>query len=213
MYIEEDEEKAYVLYMKYIYLLTEIRKFPDFQKEKDFINKLLGSNSKQEKVIDKVEILSDSLKKRYDIMALSLQNGLDDRNSIETNQQPHHHHHNQESQQINNVLDGNKSISCKDLYSLITTVGCRFLIMDTRPRVEFTTSQVFCDRCVNVPEDLLYAGNTAGKIEASLPFESKELWQSRKDQERIILMDWNSSNHLARNSPIWHLKEILENVS
>lgn len=43
--LERDEEQAYVLFMKYVMLLTEIRKFPDFNKEKNYINSLLGSNS------------------------------------------------------------------------------------------------------------------------------------------------------------------------
>lgn len=118
----------------------------------------------------------------------------------------------QQQQQPHALKGDKKSILCEELYNLIQTPACRYLIMDARPREEFSTSQVFTHQCVNVPEELLYAGNTASKIEGSLPFDSKELWKSRKDQEKIILMDWNTCKYLERNSPIWHLHEILENV-
>lgn len=152
--------------------------------------------------MDKVGVLQKSLAKRYEL--LKLQNNHNNSTIATPQSPPDHEHH---------LKGDKKSITCEELFANIKSAGCRYLIMDARPREEYSTSQIFSQRCVNVPEELLYAGNTAGKIESSLPFDSRELWASRKDQEKIILMDWNTSKFLARNSPIWHLHEILENVS
>lgn len=209
-YNRGDQETAYILYMRYIHILSKIRNFPDYSKEKNWISSMLGSNSAQTIIVDKVEKLHDSLAERYRCRQQLASNGttltMEIDNEITrpatttitlSQQQP---------------VSTQKSITCQELYSLLknSDPGSRYLIIDTRPRVDYESSHIFAEKCVNVPQDLLFAGNTAGKISDSLTYYSKDLWASRKDQEKLILMDWNTSQHLNRNSPIWHLHEILE---
>ncbi|XP_078667182.1 ubiquitin carboxyl-terminal hydrolase 8-like isoform X1 [Branchiostoma floridae x Branchiostoma belcheri] len=63
-----DEEKAYVLYMKYFNLYGHIRKSRDFKKEESYYAKLMGS-SNAKKAIEEAEKLSKSLNDRYDLKA------------------------------------------------------------------------------------------------------------------------------------------------
>ncbi|XP_066270797.1 ubiquitin carboxyl-terminal hydrolase 8-like isoform X2 [Branchiostoma lanceolatum] len=61
-----DEEKAYVLYMKYFNIYGHIRKSKDFKKEESYYAKLMGS-SNAKKAIEAAEKLSKSLNERYDL--------------------------------------------------------------------------------------------------------------------------------------------------
>lgn len=54
---------------------------------------------------------------------------------------------------------------------------------------------------------------SASKVMNSLPDVDKRMWASRSVKEYLILMDWSSFGpEPTRNSPIFVLKDILENV-
>ncbi|XP_053526034.1 ubiquitin carboxyl-terminal hydrolase 8 isoform X3 [Artibeus jamaicensis] len=62
---DRDEERAYVLYMKYVTVYNLIKKRPDFKEQQDYIHSMLGpANIK--KAIEEAERLSESLKLRYE---------------------------------------------------------------------------------------------------------------------------------------------------
>ncbi|XP_069767450.1 ubiquitin carboxyl-terminal hydrolase 8 isoform X2 [Narcine bancroftii] len=63
--LERDEEKAYVLYMKYLTVYHLIRKRNDFKNQQDYYVSLLGPTSFR-KAIEEAERLSESLKLRYE---------------------------------------------------------------------------------------------------------------------------------------------------
>ncbi|XP_035668964.1 ubiquitin carboxyl-terminal hydrolase 8-like [Branchiostoma floridae] len=63
-----DEEKAYVLYMKYFNIYGHIRKSKDFKKDESYYAKLMGS-ANAKKAIEEAEKLSKSLNDRYDLKA------------------------------------------------------------------------------------------------------------------------------------------------
>ncbi|XP_067827317.1 ubiquitin carboxyl-terminal hydrolase 8 isoform X2 [Heptranchias perlo] len=63
--LDRDEEKAYVLYMKYLAVYDLIRKRADFKQQQDYYLSLLGPTSFR-KAIEEAERLSESLKLRYE---------------------------------------------------------------------------------------------------------------------------------------------------
>lgn len=54
---------------------------------------------------------------------------------------------------------------------------------------------------------------SAGKLADKLNIESKKLWSSRSIVDRLILIDWCSNLDGDSNSPLWTLRNILENVN
>lgn len=63
--LDRDEERAYVLYMKYVTVYNLIKKRPDFKQQQDYFHSVLGpANIK--KAIEEAERLSESLKLRYE---------------------------------------------------------------------------------------------------------------------------------------------------
>eukprot|EP00062_Callorhinchus_milii_P002179 gi/632938117/ref/XP_007903801.1/ PREDICTED: ubiquitin carboxyl-terminal hydrolase 8 isoform X2 [Callorhinchus milii] len=63
--LDRDEEKAFVLYMKYLSVYELIRKKSDFKQQQEYYTSLLGPASFR-KAIEEAERLSDSLKLRYE---------------------------------------------------------------------------------------------------------------------------------------------------
>nr|XP_029513280.1 ubiquitin carboxyl-terminal hydrolase 8-like [Oncorhynchus nerka]XP_029513281.1 ubiquitin carboxyl-terminal hydrolase 8-like [Oncorhynchus nerka] len=63
--LDGDEEKAYVLYMKYLTVYDLIKKRPDFKQQQEFFLSVLGPTSFK-KAIEEAEKLSESLKLRYE---------------------------------------------------------------------------------------------------------------------------------------------------
>uniref|UniRef100_A0A8C2C6P5 USP8 dimerisation domain-containing protein n=1 Tax=Cyprinus carpio TaxID=7962 RepID=A0A8C2C6P5_CYPCA len=61
--LDRDEEKAYVLYMKYLTVYDLIKKRPDFKQQQEFFLSVLGPTSFK-KAIEEAEKLSESLKLR-----------------------------------------------------------------------------------------------------------------------------------------------------
>uniref|UniRef100_A0A8B9HWY2 USP8 dimerisation domain-containing protein n=1 Tax=Astyanax mexicanus TaxID=7994 RepID=A0A8B9HWY2_ASTMX len=64
--LDRDEEKAYVLYMKYLTVYDLIKKRPDFKQQQEFFLSMLGPTSFK-KAIEEAEKLSESLKLRSDV--------------------------------------------------------------------------------------------------------------------------------------------------
>lgn len=58
--IKGDEEKSYVMFMKFLVLVQQIKNAPDYEKEKDFVNSMIGI-SKCKKALDYARTLKDSL--------------------------------------------------------------------------------------------------------------------------------------------------------
>uniref|UniRef100_A0A8D0KQC9 USP8 dimerisation domain-containing protein n=1 Tax=Strix occidentalis caurina TaxID=311401 RepID=A0A8D0KQC9_STROC len=62
--LDRDEEKAYILYMKYVTVYNFIKKRPDFKQQQDYFHSILGPTNLK-KAIEEAERLSDSLKLSY----------------------------------------------------------------------------------------------------------------------------------------------------
>lgn len=193
---EGDEENAYILYGRYMKILSTLQKRSDYAKQKDFIRKMLGGNAEQQRIMEKMEQLSDSLRERYDQKKkLTLE-------SKNTSSEPVNSLPKQVKTEIRH------SITCHQLYEMIEKESSKFLIIDCRQENNFQESKIIFNFQCNVPEHLCSIGMTVGKVQDKLPNESKVFWEMRKSRPIIVFVDWFSIS-FTRNSPIWHLKNIL----
>lgn len=195
-----DEERSYVLYMKYMSIVTKLQNTPDFVKEKSLISKMLGGKTDMNKVLDRLGKLKNSLQKRYPEtipvsgpavpLAESTRMSVDNDCSLNATPQA----------EVVEVID------CKTLFEMLEG-NQKLLIMDCRSEEDYEQSKMDYKYTMNVPEKILKLGMTASKIQDSLPNDSKVFWSLRL-QRQLIFVDW-FSKRFNRNSPVWHLKEIL----
>jgi ubiquitin carboxyl-terminal hydrolase 8 len=204
--LEGDEERSYVLYMKFMNLLSRIQKMNDFSKEKSQVSKLLGNNEGMRKNFDRLQELQKSLKERYELkypqhdsqsmpLAESTRINIDQSMITEPIGEP-------EVKEVKKEV-----INCRDLYNMMND-NIKLLIMDCRPEDHYQQSNMNYSYTINVPEKLCQLGMSASRIQERLPNESKVFWELREKRPYIIFVDWDSKI-FNRNSPVWHLKEIL----
>lgn len=197
--INRDEEMSYVLYMKFMNLLSKLQKNPDFSKQKGLITKMIGTNNDISKHLDHMEKLKASLKERYATEIPAEQ--MPTAETIVMNVDQDENLDDSKPQDVREVVD------CTTLYSMFNS-GEKLLIMDCRSAEHYDQSKMDYKYTVNVPEEILKLGMTASKIQELLPNDSKVFWNMRENRHYIIFVDW-SSKRFNRNSPVWHLKEIL----
>ena len=196
--MDGDEEVCYVLYMKYMSLLSALQKKPDYAREKDFVMKLIGNNTTIAKLFDRIQVIQNSLKERYDEAYPIKSRELMPLGELVMNIED------EEQQPPPPVPD---SITCEALYEKMTN-NEKLLIMDCRTEEHYQTSRMNYQYTMNVPEEIIDLGMTASKIQRALPNGSKVFWELRAHRHFIIIVDWFSAR-FNRNSAVWHLKEIL----
>lgn len=196
-YVERDEENAFVMYMKYLNLLSTIKSHREYADKKRNIIEALGPNKELILIYEKVEKLKTSLSKRY---ATSCAQNEREQNKIRNL-------HDHISPIISHVKD---SIDAKELFEMITNSKLSMLIMDCRSEKDFEDSRIRYTFMVNVPESLLVPGMTAGKIHNDLPAESKIWWMYRQVKEQIVLMDNSTRGTPHKDTPLWVLEDILK---
>jgi len=105
-------------------------------------------------------------------------------------------------------------VTSHELYSIMKDTQYSVLIMDCRSLSDYSSSHIVYPYIINVPEEILLAGMSAGKIQQELSAEYKALWASRGIRDYVVLVDWSSTGpEPIQNTPIWRLKDILQNVS
>ncbi|XP_050395698.1 ubiquitin carboxyl-terminal hydrolase 8 [Patella vulgata] len=210
-----DEERSYILYMKYFNVVQQAKKQSEYKKQKEYYDSLLGSKN-QMKAIQRAESLSQSLKERYDLIeAESIAkklSKLDAKTEIK----------NDENEKIEEkILDKEKgekgssnilsdrptekkkkesigSILPTHLYDIMKDKEIEMLIMDVRTVIDYNQSHIDHINCINVPVDIVPPGTTCRYIEKDLPAESISLWSKRGSVDHIILLDWNSTLEMAK---------------
>uniref|UniRef100_A0A667WGX1 Ubiquitin carboxyl-terminal hydrolase n=1 Tax=Myripristis murdjan TaxID=586833 RepID=A0A667WGX1_9TELE len=186
--LDRDEEKAYVLYMKYLTVYDLIKKRPDFKQQQEYFLSMLGPTSFK-KAIEEAEKLSESLKLRLEVVVVyiwSLQN------SIQT------------------LPAG--GITAEKLFHMMKDQTITVIVMDARSQTDFEDShiQVPAQTCISVPEEAISPGITVNQIEAKLPDVSKEQWRRRGFVDYIVLLDWFSSvTDLKLGTTLQSLKDAL----
>ena len=163
---EGDEELAYIFYMRYFNLLDSICKKPDYLAMKQNVRDMLGGNSAQKLSMDKLEVISKSLKRRYELLtqAKSLPSStklatysaeqLERLKSSSTIQAA-------ASKRLSppamaDMLQDMNSITCAELYEKIRENSV--LVMDCRSAEDYVQSRLVYPNAFNVPAELIVDG-------------------------------------------------------
>lgn len=230
--LDRDEEKAYVLYMKYVTVYNLIKNRPDFKQQQDYFHSLLGPTNIK-KAVEEAERLSESLKLRYE--EAEVRKKLEEKDRQEEEQQQKHKR--QEAgrddsgtsarSSLENILDprhktseinGEKSeksettekgsITAKELYTMMMDKSINLIIMDARKMQDYQHSRIYSS--LSVPEEAISPGVTASWIEANLPADSKDTWKKRGSVDFVVLLDWfSSTKDLQVGTTLRSLKDAL----
>ncbi|XP_059363007.1 ubiquitin carboxyl-terminal hydrolase 8-like isoform X2 [Carassius carassius] len=220
--LDRDEEKAYVLYMKYLTVYDLIKKRPDFKQQQEFFLSVLGPSSFK-KAIEEAEKLSESLKLRYEEVEVRKQLEEKERKEEKSRQEARIEKDGRasakkENKKVNEEPSNSKtgadkgSISAKDLFQLMKDPSISVLVMDARSRQDFQESQmcVPSQTCISVPEEAISPGVTVNQIELKLPAVSLDDWKHRGFVDYVVLLDWFSSvSDLKLGSTLQSLKDAL----
>ncbi|XP_063044416.1 ubiquitin carboxyl-terminal hydrolase 8 [Engraulis encrasicolus] len=232
--LDRDEEKAYVLYMRYLAVYDVIKKRPDFRQQQDYYLSMLGPSSFK-KSIEEAEKLSDSLKLRYE--EAEVRKKLEEREKQEERRKREEKQEKDVGRTVSkgpadSTKDNTKvkaeqneakhvpskaavpmgGISPEKLYSMMVDPSLSVIVMDARSQRDFEESriQVPAQACVSVPEEAISPGITVNQIEVKLPESSKELWKRRGFVDYIVLLDWSSSvTDLKLGTTLQSLKDAL----
>ncbi|KAI4894329.1 hypothetical protein NFI96_025119 [Prochilodus magdalenae] len=233
--LDRDEEKAYVLYMKYLTVYDLIKKRPDFKQQQEFFLSILGPTSFK-KAIEEAEKLSESLKLRYE--EVEVRKKLEERDRREERERreertraeergggrasPKAAENRRDSKKTKGQQNDLKSapstappsggISAQQLYNMMRDSSMSVLVMDARKLADFEESHMMVQgqRCIPVPEESISPGITVNQIELKLPSGSLPLWKQRGSMDYIILLDWFSCvSDLKMGTTLQSLKEAL----
>ncbi|XP_036399789.1 ubiquitin carboxyl-terminal hydrolase 8 isoform X1 [Megalops cyprinoides] len=230
--LDRDEEKAYVLYMKYLTVYDLIKKRHDFKQHQDFFLSMLGPASFK-KAIEEAEKLSESLKLRYE--EAEVRKKLEERERLEEKKKREEKSEKDLGRSSFREVAGAKKenkikgeqdvktevpkaagppggVTAEKLFKMMRDESMSVLIMDARSRKDFEESQMHVpmQNCISVPEEAISPGITVNQIEAKLPAESKDQWQRRGFVDYIVLLDWFSSvTDLKLGTTLQSLKDAL----
>lgn len=215
--LDRDEERAYVLYMKYLTVYDIIKKRPDFKHQPEYYMTMLGPNSFK-KAIEEAEKLSESLKLRYE--EVEVRKKLEEKERQEEKKRREEITEKDAGRSSPKVSSANKKdskkvkgeqneqknttskaavpaggISAEKLFNMMKDQTITIIVMDARSHRDFEEShiQVPGQTCISVPEEAISPGITVNQIEANLPDVSKEHWRQRGLVDYIVLLDWFSS--------------------
>ncbi|XP_074956565.1 ubiquitin carboxyl-terminal hydrolase 8 isoform X4 [Phalacrocorax aristotelis] len=229
--LDRDEEKAYILYMKYVTVYNFIKKRPDFKQQQDYFHSILGPTNLK-KAIEEAERLSDSLKLRYEEAEVRKKLEERDRQELQKKQEPKddgkssvknssesavdskgksqringERKHSLERRDQSDSLSG--AITAEKLFAMMSDKTIELIIMDARRLKDYQESCI--PRSISVPEEAISPGVTANWIEARLPEDSRDTWKRRGHFNYVILLDWSSSaEDLKLGTTLQSLKDAL----
>lgn len=227
--LDGDEEKAYVLYMKYLTVYDLIKKRPDFKQQQEFFLSLLGPTSFK-KAIEKAEKLSESLKLRYE--EVEVRKKLEEKERQEEKKRredkvekdggrasPKGGKEIKKVKEQKELKNGPSKaavpaggITAEGLFKMMKDQAITVIVMDARCLRDFQDSQIQVptQTVISVPEEAINPGITVNQIEANLPAASRETWKRRGFVDYIILLDWFSSvTDLKLGTTLQSLKDAL----
>ncbi|KAM7039434.1 ubiquitin carboxyl-terminal hydrolase 8 isoform 1-T3 [Acridotheres tristis] len=229
--LDGDEEKAYILYMKYVAVYNLIRKRPDFKQQQDYFHSILGPTNLK-KALDEAEILSDSLKLRYEEAEVRKKLEERDRQELQKKQEPKDDgkssaknssesagdskgksqringetKHSLERKDQSDSLSG--AVTPEKLFAMMSDKNIELLIMDARRLKDYQESCI--PKSISVPEEAIRPGDTANLIEARLPEDSRDAWKRRGQFHYVVLLDWfSSAEDLKLGTTLQSLKDAL----
>ncbi|XP_027543980.1 ubiquitin carboxyl-terminal hydrolase 8 isoform X2 [Neopelma chrysocephalum] len=229
--LDRDEEKAYILYMKYVTVYNFIKKRPDFKQQQDYFHSILGPTNLK-KAVEEAERLSDSLKLRYEEAEVRKKLEERDRQELQKKQEPKddgkssaknssesavdskgksqringERKHSLERKDQSDSLSG--AVTPEKLFAMMSDKNIELLIMDARRLKDYQESCI--PRSISVPEEAISPGVTANWIEARLPEDSRDPWKRRGQFHYVILLDWfSSAEDLKLGTTLQSLKDAL----
>ncbi|XP_059172661.1 ubiquitin carboxyl-terminal hydrolase 8-like [Physella acuta] len=212
--LQGDEERAFIFYIKYFNMLRLIKSKPEYKKQKDYFDKLIGS-SNQVKAIERAEKLAESLKERYDLNeAEAIANTLsvleaDEEIAVRENVKDGVEESNKKLEETQSDVTSS-SISSLNLCNLLRDNTTKVVIMDVRSAEDFNASHISHSDCISVPAEIISPGSTVKHISANLPSKSTATWCRRMNADHIILLDWNSTlENVSFGHPLKTLKDAL----
>uniref|UniRef100_A0A8C2UE04 Ubiquitin carboxyl-terminal hydrolase 8 n=1 Tax=Coturnix japonica TaxID=93934 RepID=A0A8C2UE04_COTJA len=220
--LDRDEERAYILYMKYVAVYNFIKKRPDFKQQQDYFHSILGPTNLK-KAIEEAERLSESLKLRYEEAEVRKKLEERDRQELQKKQEPKDDGKSSAKTSSESTVDckgktftGKKgsvfiflgAVTAEKLFAMMTDKSIELIIMDARSLKDYQESCI--PRSVSVPEEAISAGVTASWIEARLPEDSKDPWKKRGHFDYVVLLDWfSSAEDLELGTTLRSLKDAL----
>lgn len=210
---KRDEERAYLLYMRYFQVVKKIQKHSEYTANRKYYDGLLDPRTTK-KVIDRAEELLKSLERRYDFAsgATRAEKMEEERRILEEKEREREREREREAKKsgiakgstkttpspvpvANGVVDDDRCISCQKLYNIMKERCSTYLVLDARPRADYADSHMTLANVINVPEEILKPGLTAGKIGSELAEADQTLWvMQRHNAEFLVLVDWRSEH-------------------
>uniref|UniRef100_A0A8B9FW55 Ubiquitin carboxyl-terminal hydrolase 8 n=1 Tax=Amazona collaria TaxID=241587 RepID=A0A8B9FW55_9PSIT len=219
--LDRDEEKAYILYMKYMSVYNFIKKRPDFKQQQDYFHSILGPTNLV-KAVEEAERLSDSLKLRYEEAEVRKKLEERDRQELQKKQEPKDDGKSSAKNSSESAVDSKGksqrveggapapllSVTAERLFAMMSDENIQLLIMDARRLKDYQESCI--PRSVSVPEEAIRPGVTANWIETRLPEDSRDPWKRRGHFDYIVLLDWfSSAEDLKLGTTLQSLKDAL----
>ncbi|CAL8243263.1 unnamed protein product [Lota lota] len=213
--LDRDEERAYVLYMKYLTVYDLLKKRPDFKQQQEYFLSLLGPTSFK-KAIEEAEKLAESLKLRYEEMEVCKKLEEKERQELQAKKEERAGKDvgraslkgssanakkvKGEQNELKSALSKGTGppaggITAEKLFHMMKDQTITLIVMDARSHKDFEEShvQVPSQTCISVPEEAVSPGSTVNQIEAKLPEASRDQWRRRGFVDYLVLLDWFSS--------------------
>ncbi|XP_065165720.1 ubiquitin carboxyl-terminal hydrolase 8-like [Atheta coriaria] len=193
-----DEEKLYILAMRYINLINTIR--VQVHDEKFFSTRFASTLRKVEEV--KLEVLK-SLTLRYDMLttpniaAGEIKSGLYDGGNAE------------KLNKSNIVKDNDVYISPHQLYALMNDKTIKLLIMDARPSNEYAQCALKFNNIICLPEEIIHKGLSTNTLQQKLSPSTSEIFKTRHDFDYIVLTDLDTNKISYQTTKLHDLRTIL----
>ncbi|XP_077419987.1 ubiquitin carboxyl-terminal hydrolase 8 isoform X1 [Vanacampus margaritifer] len=226
--LDRDEERAYVLYMKFLTVYKIVKARPDFKQQSEYLT-MLGPNNVK-KAIEEAEKLAESLKLRYE--EVEVRKNLEEKDRQEERKKVEEMDTEKDDSQSSpkSSADSNKvkgevndlknasttsaagGITAEKLFHMMKDQMITIIVMDARSQRDFDEShiQVPSQTCISVPMEAISPGITVNQIEEKLPEESKEQWKQRGSVDYLVLLDWfNSVKDLTMGMTLQSLKDAL----
>uniref|UniRef100_A0A1E1XHB2 ubiquitinyl hydrolase 1 n=1 Tax=Amblyomma aureolatum TaxID=187763 RepID=A0A1E1XHB2_9ACAR len=220
-----DEERSFLLYMRYFSMVEFIRKHKDYSKTKASFDQLMMVDHCA-RVMDTLEQQKRSLQKRYAILKDAKEAEAKEKKAEEeaaavaaeqtqrpTTQQPEP----ARPQPVNTVEPApaattpvTTQLSAFKLLEMLQDNDTKVLVMDARPRQDFLLSHLKSADCISIPEEVLKPGIIAEELSRSIPEESMELFEQRHLVDFVVLLDWRSADVPENNqAPLRVLKDAI----
>ncbi|XP_023221756.1 ubiquitin carboxyl-terminal hydrolase 8-like [Centruroides sculpturatus] len=210
-----DEERAYLLYMRYLAFYKTLRNTYKSKSDMKNIFDLLQKNGAL--AIGRAEKLQNNLIHRYDNLMTS--KSLSNEKTVETLKITDDDKkddkvliNTQNSIKNDTITDKeiNDSVSSLELFDFMEKSGIPLLILDVRSSTEYENSHIKYDSCLNIPKEILKPGITAKAIEKEIPENSIPLWNKRGVVDFVIILDINSSTrNIDIQHPLYTLREAI----